>query len=137
VEVNYDRTSQGSVLGSTYFNVPIQATVNNAGGPIPLLSLPAFDDPAFSASSVTSFTFKWLNNTATLDANEISELTAGLWSVNVTTADYPDGEISGQVVPTPEPSTLAFLSLGLGIILRQSWIQRTTTSKVNSPAKIS
>jgi hypothetical protein len=47
-----------------------------------------------------------------LTAGQIDELNAGLWYVNVTTGNYPDGEIRGQILSVPEPSTWALFGLG-------------------------
>lgn len=49
----------------------------------------------------------------TLSASEIAGLTAGLWYVDFHSTDYPNGEIRGQIMTVPEPSTLALLSLGI------------------------
>jgi hypothetical protein len=39
------------------------------------------------------------NGQATLTDSQIADLQAGLWYVNVHTAQYPKGEIRGQVIP--------------------------------------
>lgn len=51
--------------------------------------------------------------TGTLDltSQEISALRSGAWHVNILTSAYPNGEISGQIAPVPEPSILALFSL--------------------------
>ena len=40
-----------------------------------------------------------VNDGVTLTAQQVSEVLAGLWYVNVLTEKYPDGEIRGQIVP--------------------------------------
>jgi hypothetical protein len=46
---------------------------------------------------------------------EVSELEAGLMYFNVHDAEFPGGEIRGQILPaaTPEPASLGLLALGL------------------------
>ena len=45
-----------------------------------------------------------------------AELMAGLWYINVTTEAFPEGEIRGQIILVPEPSTLAIVG-GAGLFL--------------------
>jgi hypothetical protein len=52
-----------------------------------------------------------LGDELTLDATMLSDLRAGLWYVEITSAAYPNGEIRGQIVPVPEPSVFALLCL--------------------------
>ena len=47
-----------------------------------------------------------------LSDNEVGDLQAGRLYVAIASAQYPNGEIRGQIVP--EPSTVALLSGGLG-----------------------
>ncbi|MEL7472196.1 MAG: CHRD domain-containing protein [Planctomycetota bacterium] len=51
-------------------------------------------DPAEPASGI-------LMGSATLDAQQASDLLAGLWYVNIHTSRNASGEIRGQVVPAP------------------------------------
>ena len=101
-----------SSLDPVYFNIPIQVTVNDSGGPIPGLSLPVYDDPGFMPGAGNGFDFLWSDNTATLDAAQVSELATGQWFVNVTTGNFPDGELRGQIMPVPEPATWTLFLFG-------------------------
>jgi hypothetical protein len=48
-------------------------------------------------------------------AQQINQLNTGLWYFNVhTSPNFGGGEIRGQILPVPEPSTLALAILGLG-----------------------
>ncbi len=47
-----------------------------------------------------------------LSAAQINEFESGLWYVNVTSFNLPDGQVRGQILPVPEPSALALLGLG-------------------------
>jgi hypothetical protein len=52
-------------------------------------------------------------------AQKISDLLAGLWYINIHTAQFPAGEIRGQVrqvTQVPEPTSLALLGLGLLVV---------------------
>lgn len=56
----------------------------------------------------------------TLTASEISDLSAGLWYVNVRSDSFPNGDIRGQIVLVPEPSTWALMGIGImSICFRQ------------------
>ena len=47
-----------------------------------------------------------------LTAGQITSLQSQLWYVNVHSGTFPGGEIRGQIVPVPEPGTLALVGLG-------------------------
>ncbi len=52
-----------------------------------------------------------------LTTPQINDLLAGLWYANVYSTTYPGGEIRGQIMPVPEPSTFALFGLGAGALL--------------------
>jgi hypothetical protein len=43
---------------------------------------------------------------------QVTDLFAGLNYVNIHTGNFPSGEIRGQILPVPEPASLAILGLG-------------------------
>jgi len=48
----------------------------------------------------------------TLTSQQISEVKAGSWYVNLNSTAFPDREIRGQITPVPEPSTWVLVFLG-------------------------
>jgi PEP-CTERM putative exosortase interaction domain len=60
----------------------------------------------------------------TISDEDVQNLLAGNWYVNVHSELYPGGEIRGQFVPVPEPSTYALggaALLGAAVLLRRKW----------------
>jgi len=51
-------------------------------------------------------------------AQQISQLESSLWYINIhSTPNFGGGEIRGQILPVPEPSTLALLGLSAGALV--------------------
>ena len=48
----------------------------------------------------------------TLSDSQINELMSGLWYMNVTSSDFPNGQIRGQILEVPEPSLISLFGLG-------------------------
>ncbi len=48
---------------------------------------------------------------------QLADVNNGLWYINLHNSMFPAGEIRGQILPVPEPSTLALAGLGLGGLL--------------------
>lgn len=67
----------------------------------------------------------------TLTDDDVAALRGGNWYVNVHSATYPGGEIRGQFVPVPEPSTYA-LGAALLIGIAVAWRRRRLL--VHTPA---
>jgi len=44
---------------------------------------------------------------------QLNQLNSGLWYFNIHTSTFGGGEIRGQILPVPEPSTLGLIGLGL------------------------
>jgi hypothetical protein len=59
-----------------------------------------------------------INGSFTYGAEQITDLMNGLHYVNIhTQPNFPGGEIRGQIVVVPEPSTLALAGLGVGALV--------------------
>jgi hypothetical protein len=48
-----------------------------------------------------------------MSGTDLADLNSGFWWVNVATTAFPNGEIRGQILSVPEPSTLALGGLSL------------------------
>ncbi len=59
---------------------------------------------------------------------QLNQLNGQLWYLNIHTSTFGQGEIRGQIVPVPEPSTLAMVGLGLvgmiGLGMRRQTLSR-------------
>lgn len=64
---------------------------------------------------------------AILNAAQEADLLAGLWYLNLHTTTFPGGEIRGQVLAVPEPSTLVLLAVAGGMSLLTG-VRRSTRS---------
>ena len=62
----------------------------------------------------------------TLTAAQADQVLSGLWYVNIHSTVFPGGEIRGQIVPVPEPSTYAMVGAMLlgGLVLRRRLASR-------------
>jgi len=67
---------------------------------------PFNDVPAATSGSISEQTFGISNN-------RIPQLEAGLFYMNIHDANFPNGEIRGQLLPVPESDTLTLSIVGL------------------------
>jgi|SRR6266481_3119985 len=51
----------------------------------------------------------------TLTEAQSTQLESGLWYVDITSETMPGGQLRGQILPVPEPSSLALLVAGAGL----------------------
>jgi hypothetical protein len=57
------------------------------------------------------------NGSVPLNQSQIDQLNSGLWYVNIHSANFPVGEIRGQVTAVPEPGTVALIGVAGGLML--------------------
>lgn len=65
-----------------------------------------------------------------ITATQVAELEAGLMYMNIHNAEFPGGEIRGQLIAaTPEPASLGLILFGaVGLILVIRWRRRTVVA---------
>ena len=85
--------SAGVIYGLGTTVIPLGATSGTIGGSVNLV-------PLGVGGSYTV-------------AQQTADLNNGLWYVNIHDSTFGGGEIRGQILPVPEPSTLALAALGL------------------------
>jgi hypothetical protein len=65
--------------------------------------------PAATSGSIPTQTFA-------ISPSQVADLFAGLYYMNVHTSTFGGGEIRGQLLLVPEPSTFALVGLGLAAV---------------------
>jgi len=118
--LSFDITFTGlsSTFGADHIHGPAAATPSTTASVIyPLQSFTTTSDGGHAGTIVGSVSLVPLQNGAYTVAQQLFDLNNGLWYVNVHTATFGGGEIRGQILPVPEPSTLALAGLGLGGLL--------------------
>src|SRR5712692_2442283 len=101
-------SSAGSIFGP----------VGTFYGPFYILGEPAGTPGGFFTLGSTSGS---INGTLQLRAGvgfadvptQITQLEGGIWYINITDGLFPAGDIRGQILPVPEPSTLPLLGIGV------------------------
>ncbi|SRR5258706_11033192 len=121
---NLTLTGTTMTLSGSYSGLSAPATAGHIHGPgAPGVSVGVIYNLAGSGNLTIGATSGTLSGTVDLVplaggsytvASQIADLNNGLWYFNVHDANFPGGEIRGQILPVPEPSTLALAGLGLG-----------------------
>jgi hypothetical protein len=93
----------------TWTGLTASATAGHIHGPAPVGVNAAVIFP-FSIVPGTSGHF---TGTFAINATQLGWLQTGLLYMNLHDANFPAGEIRGQLTPTPEPASLILLSTGL------------------------
>jgi hypothetical protein len=100
-------TTSWTGLGSATTNGHIHRGAPGVSGPVtvPFPGLPL------------GATFGSYTNTFVLTSSQVTDLLTGLDYVNIHTTQFPAGEIRGQLLGVPEPSTYALAGAGLLALL--------------------
>lgn len=107
-------TATWTGLGSATTNGHIHRGAPGVSGPVtvPFPGLPL------------GATFGTYSNTFLLTPSQVTDLLAGLDYVNIHTTQFGAGEIRGQLLGVPEPSTYALTGAGLLVLLTLRRIRR-------------
>jgi hypothetical protein len=98
--------------------------IHGIGGPgtnAPVI-FPFSGVPAATSGSIPEQSFA-------ITSAQVSALFAGFLYMNVHDGTFPGGEIRGQLLLVPEPSTAALLALGVGAIMMRSIRKRANRSQ--------
>lgn len=104
---NWTMTGTFQDLIGTSNNAHIHGPATVGVGPAGVIAPLTFD------FGVTSGNY---SGAGTFTAPQMADLIAGLYYVNIHTSFRPGGEIRGQLLLVPEPSTAALLGLGMGLL---------------------
>lgn len=76
------------------------------------------DNAVHAAPTINGHLSGWLwSGTETLSPSQISDLESGKWYANILSTSFPGGELRGQILPVPEPSSFALLALGTALFI--------------------
>lgn len=121
--VNTTLSLSGSYSGLT--SPSTAGHIHGPSGPFPATATVRYPLDALGLISLgaTSGTFSGSLNLADIGAytvaQQISDLNAGLWYLNIHNSSFPGGEIRGAITLVPEPTALAILGIGAaGMLLR-------------------
>lgn len=118
ITISGDFSGLSGTLRDAHIHSSAPAGVN-AGVLYPLLSFitPGADNKSGTISATINLVDN-ANNRGFDVATQLGQLNGGLWYFNIhSNPTFTGGEIRGQILPVPEPSTLALGAMGLGSLL--------------------
>ena len=115
------------IAQSAYIQGPAGPGVNapiifDLGGPVFQGGSPEFGIPP-SYVFFSPYTPPFGAGPFTLTDPQMNDVLGGLWYMNVTSSDFPDGQLRGQILEVPEPSAWVLTILGglfFGVLRRKA-----------------
>jgi hypothetical protein len=83
-------------------------------------------DLTIASTYNSAFLTTYANNVSAAEAALVAGLNSGQAYVNIHTANYPGGEIRGQLAPVPEPASIGLSLIALSGVL---WTKRSLLRK--------
>ncbi len=106
-QITVDESWSGITSPATASHIHGPGGIGSGGNTNAAVIFPFTGVPAATSGSIPEQTFA-------ISAQQVSWLFSGYLYMNVHDANFPGGEIRGQLLLVPEPSTAALLGLGLG-----------------------
>jgi hypothetical protein len=77
--------------------------------------IPTFITSGANSGTINGGNLSLVDGTAGITlANQLTQLNSGLWYINIHSTTFGGGEIRGQIVVVPEPTTAALILMGAG-----------------------
>ena len=107
-----DTNGNWSITNGVFQDLTAAATAAHIHGPAPA-GTPAGIIAGLTVTPATAGTF---TGSGTFTAAQMADLINGLYYINIHSGNFPGGEIRGQLLQVPEPSSAALVGLGISVL---------------------